>query len=286
MYLCALICPVIIMPLRKYISLILFLLPFLLQGQGVGVMPNKKKGNTPVDYRFRYNKSYDYNNFKRYFFITAEAGASLLNAENKDYIPSYNGRIGLGYQITPVVGIKGNLGYGNLDGDFSNHTKTLLHADYLEATLNLRIDFSTLCSGYNYNRRFSIFPHLGLGQIQSRAQYLNNNTNVVSYVGYANGTPGTGISKRIVAFTYSMGCEISIMISTNLSFYMDLTTFYADSDRIDGIPILNSSNDWYNTCNFGLNYKLRKQDNDRSFKCQKQRKEKQVLPNSYKKKRR
>lgn len=199
-----------------------------------------------------------------------ECGGSLLNAENIEYIPSYDGRIGIGYQFSPIFSVKANLGYGKLDGDFSNHNKELLESDYLEAVLLLRIDFLSIFGGYNGYRKINIYPHLGAGQMQSKVKYLNRSNNTVTHIGYSGvGTPGTGISSRLVALTYTLGLEINMNLSKNVSVYLDMSTFYADSDRIDGIPILNSSNDWYNTCNIGLNFKLRKRDANNKLNCEK-----------------
>lgn len=242
------------MSYKRYITLLIVLCPLLVYGHTNFLYSFKNKKKTPVDNRFKPHST----SFKRHFILNIDGGISMLRAENKEYKQSYNGRLGITYQFSKYLGVKANLGYGLLNGDFSNHGKTLIESNYYEATLRLRIDFLTLINGYDINRKVNIYPTIGVGQMQSRIKFRNKD-NTITAIGYddANSVSAGGISGRIVALTYSIGGEIEIAVTNNIGLYIDATAFYADSDRIDGIVILNSSNDWYITGNIGLNFKLK-----------------------------
>lgn len=237
------------------------LCPMLIYGQNRAVYGPKNKKKDAVDFRFRFSREKDITKFKRHIFVSLDGGLNALSAENINYKPSYNARMGIGFQFSPCLSVKASLGYGLLDGDFFNHRKTLIESNYYEATLRLRIDLFTLFGGYNTGRKYNVYPLIGVGQIQSRIKFKNADNTItgIGYEGEGNTAAG-GLSGRIVALTYSMGAEVERRLTQRLSLYVDIMTFYADSDRIDGIIIPYSSNDWYVTGNIGINFKILKKD--------------------------
>lgn len=239
------------------------LLPLFVNGQNPAVSKPMSKKKDAVNDRFKYNPDKDNTKFKKHVTISIDGGLTALRGENKSHKLSYNGRLGIGYQFSRYLSVKANVGYGLLDGDFSNHRKTVLEANYFEAMLRLRIDLISVFKGYNSGRKTNIYPTLGAGQIQSRIKFKNAD-NTITGIGYDNEMEGYtaagGLSGRIVALTYSLGVEIERQINNKWGLYIDLTATYADSDRIDGIATVYSSNDWYATANIGFNYKIRKKE--------------------------
>ncbi len=190
--------------------------------------------------------------------FSAESGITILAADNVAYKPANNAQIGIGYQLSNIIVFKATIGYGSLDGDFSNNGKILIVSDYLEANMIVKINLHNLIFGlYSYNK-YNVFPHFGLGQMHIRSAMYNTGTNNITYTGYENQIgAGNGLFGRLVVLKYSLGVEFNMKITNNMDLFIDITTNVADSDRIDGVPINGSSADWYHTCNFGINYYLK-----------------------------
>lgn len=238
-------------------------LPLFINGQNRAVSKPMSKKKDAYDNRFKYNSD----EFRKHVTISIDGGFTALRGENKSHKLSYNGRLGLVYNFSQYISVKANVGYGLFDGDFSNHNKTLLEANYFEALIRFRIDLISIFKGYSFGRKTNIYPTIGAGQVQSRIKFKNAD-NTITGIGYDNGMEGYtaagGLSGRIVVLTYSLGVEIERKINNNWWLYIDLMAARADSDRIDGIVTVNSSNDWHATANIGLNYKIRKKEKSKS----------------------
>ena len=166
-----------------------------------------------------------------------------------------NGHIGLGYQFDKYFGIKGNIGYGSLNGGLNNLTIDKLN--YFEANINLTFDLTHIIFGYNPERRFSAVPHIGLGQIQYRIDVMNEDGSIYYKAGYReNGKPTDGgIDGRKIAATIPMGMELNYLINQKWKLYLDLVANYTDSDLLDGVNG-DYKNDWFYAVNLGTSYNL------------------------------
>ena len=194
--------------------------------------------------------------FLRYIYISGDFGLGLLDGENTSLKLGYNGHLGLGYQFDPYVGLKFNLGYGSLNGGFENITIDKLN--YFETNINLTFDLVKIIFGYKPDRRLSVMPHIGVGQIQYRLNALNNDGSVFAQVGYEKGedlSSGNGLQNRKVVATVPLGIELDFAITERWKLSLDFIATYADSDLIEYING-DYNNDWFYTFNLGANYKF------------------------------
>lgn len=212
---------------KIFVAIILFASPFAFYGQTV----NNTNENTK---------------FNDYVYVSGDLGLGFLKGDNSGLKLGLNGHLGIGYQFDNILGIKANLGFGGLNGKFDNYI--IDRSNYFEGNINLTVNVTDIILGYNPDRKYNVVPHIGVGQVRYRAR-LNNNGDMVSEIGY-NKRDG-----RRVAATIPMGIEVNYNIYPNLNIFMDFTTNYVDTDRLDGIAS-GEHNDWFATLNVGANYKL------------------------------
>lgn len=102
-------------------------------------------------------------------------------------------------------------------------------------------------------------PHIGIGQLQYRQQFEDQNGNVIRQVGYDNNNPinekGGGILFRKVVFTIPMGAELNFRLGQHWGIYLDYTASRVDSRTLDG-KIDGDKRDWFTSFNLGAVYKL------------------------------
>ena len=199
--------------------------------------------------------------FCNYWYLMTDGGASFVFGDNQYQFRSVRGNmnIGAGYNFRNFYRIYAKFGYGIYTGEYKN-LFTLDYADYYEANINMAADLVGFIFGHNEARRYGIYAHIGLGQMQyrARATYANGHK---AYVGYhfdaANNQKGNGIADRKVALTVPMGLELNYIVSERVDVYADVTTNFADSDVLDAFASGNAK-DWHTTINAGLRYKLNK----------------------------
>ena len=191
-------------------------------------------------------------NFNDYVYVSGDLGLGLLNGDNSGLKLGLNGHIGVGYQFDNILGIKGNLGFGGLNGKYDH--VDIDKSNYFEANINLTVNFTDIILGYNPDRKVNFVPHIGIGQVRSRVRLNDNNGNDVYENGYdkRNG--------RKVAATLPMGFELNYAINPSWKVYLDYTANYADTDLLDGIA-RGEHNDWFTSLNLGASYRLGKEAN-------------------------
>ena len=194
-----------------------------------------------------------------YWYIMADGGASFLFGDNKYNFANVRGNmnVGIGYDFHNFYRIYGKLGYGIYTGKYPDYF-TLDYADYYEANINIAADLVGFIFGYDENRCFGVYAHLGLGQMQYRARTtLADGTK--KYIGYdfegGNNIKGRGFNDRKVVMTVPMGIELNYIVDDRFDVYGDVTTLKVDSDMLDIMPS-GIHNDWRTTLNVGLRYKL------------------------------
>lgn len=185
--------------------------------------------------------------FNDYAYVSGDLGLGFLKGDNQGLKLGLNGHLGIGYQFDNILGIKANAGFGGLNGKYSNYT--INKQNYFEGNLNLTINLTDIVLGYNPDRKFSIVPHLGIGQVRYRVKLDNNNGNQVYENGY-NERDG----RKVVA-TIPMGVELNYIINPSWRVHLDFTANYADTDLLDGI-VSGVHNDWFSTINLGASYRL------------------------------
>ena len=189
----------------------------------------------------------DYKTFNDYMYVSGDLGLGFLKGDNSGLKLGLNGHLGLGYQFDNILGIKGNIGFGGLNGKYEGLTIDRLN--YFEGNINLTVNATDIILGYNPDRKFSIVPHVGIGQVRYKVRVNDNEGNMVSEYGY------TEREGREVVATIPMGIEFNYMVNPNWKIYLDFTTTYVDSDRLDGMA-RGEHNDWFASANLGATYKL------------------------------
>lgn len=195
--------------------------------------------------------------FKNYLYFTGDFGLGMPSADNFNQTFKPNGHIGMGWQFDNIVGLKGKIGYGALGTDLTDANTMKL--DYIESSLSLTMSLTDIIFGYNPNRLVNFVPHIGIGQLQYRQQFEDQNDNVIRQVGYDNNNPinekGGGILFRKVVFTIPMGAELNFRLGQHWGIYLDYTASRVDSRTLDG-KIDGDKRDWFTSFNLGAVYKL------------------------------
>lgn len=185
--------------------------------------------------------------FNDYAYVTGDLGLGLLNGDNLGLKLGLNGHLGIGYQFDHIVGVKGNIGFGGLNGNYGY--VNIDRSNYFEANANLTVNFTDIILGYNPDRKLNFVPHIGIGQVRYRIRLNDNNGNDVYENGYSKRD-----GRKVVA-TIPMGFELNFAITPSWKVYLDYTANYADTDLLDGI-IRGEHNDWFTSVNLGASYKL------------------------------
>lgn len=195
-----------------------------------------------------------------YWFAMVDGGASFIFGDNDHKFNDLagNGNVGIGYNFHDFYRVYAKVGYGIYKGSLPG-VFTLDYSDYIEANINFSADIVAMIFGQNDARRFGIYPHIGIGQMQyrARATYADGEK---AYVGYdhdaAGNKKGNGLFNRRVALTVPMGVELTYKMNEKIDIYVDATTNFADSDILDCF-YSGTSKDYHSTMNFGLRYKFK-----------------------------
>ena len=251
---------------KRFVAVALLLCPLTFLGQINKNLSHVRgnKGKPIVRVKENYNGAP--NSFEKSISIVAGVGPAILNADNDLGMKlGYNGNIGLSYQINKTFAVEGTIGYASLDGKYS--ACTVENINFLEAKINLMVDLTHIVFGPNNYRKINVYPHIGLGQVQSKGEVVYTTTKTHYYIGHGiegkNNRDGGGFGKRNVALTVPAGVDIAYNVNNYLKLRLDITTNYVDSDLLDVVPfglskVLGDSNDWYSTFNVRLQYKLGK----------------------------
>jgi outer membrane protein OmpA-like peptidoglycan-associated protein len=193
-----------------------------------------------------------------YWYITADGGASFLFGDNQYKLASVRGNLnaGIGYSFHNFYRIYGKYGYGVYTGRYDNYF-TLQYADYYEANINIAADLIGFIFGYDENRLYGLYAHLGLGQMQYKAKTISEGQQ--HYIGYDfeadNNIQGLGVNNREVVMTVPFGLELNYIVNQKFDVYADVSTEYVDTDLLD-LMYSGIHDDWRTTINVGLRYKL------------------------------
>ena len=220
---------------------------------------------TSINLGASYRLGSEANIFKRedpycnYWYVMADGGASFLFGDNQYNFANVRGNmnVGIGYDFHNFYRIYAKFGYGIYTGKYDNYF-TLDYADYYEANVNIAADLVGFIFGYDEARRYGVYAHLGLGQMQYRARTTFADGSK-KYAGYEfennNNIKGGGINDRRIAMTVPFGIELNYIVNQKFDVYGDITTEYVDSDMLD-VMASGIHNDWRTTLNVGLRYKL------------------------------
>lgn len=197
-------------------------------------------------------------NFCNYWFMTLDGGATFLLGDNSYNFSTLRGNanIGIGYDFHNFYRIYAKLGKGSYVG----HRKEFVReadGNYFNVSLNMSADIIGLFFGYNEDRRFTVYPHVGVGQSQYRVTIRNEQG--TQQFGFNNdneyNTKGDGINGRRIALTFPLGIELVYTVNEKADLYADATSNLSQGDMFDGVAS-GDRNDAYTTVNVGLRYKF------------------------------
>ncbi len=131
--------------------------------------------------------------FKPHFYVQAQAGGGYTLGEiDFSKLTAFNGQLGLGYQISPVVGLRlsanGWTGRGGIDFQGNEYKWKY---KYVAPMLDFTVNLSNLVCGFNPNRVFNLSAFLGAGaniawdndEAASVSSTLTNLTKTTTYGG-------------------------------------------------------------------------------------------------------
>ena len=197
-----------------------------------------------------------------HWFVDVDFGGTLLFGDNETF--QFNrmrgdARVGGGYAFAKYFTAYGKIGFGYLSGQKEGGFKTNM-ANYLSYDLNVSVDLMNLIFGFDEDRKFGVKPHVGIGQLQSRARATAENGTMYK-IGYVSSEPGVteegkGFGGRKIYFEIPFGIEFEYNFNRKLAMYFDLQTTRVDTDKLDGYAG-GDSKDWFSMGNLGLRYKFR-----------------------------
>lgn len=190
-----------------------------------------------------------------------------LTAPYHDVRPSEYGELGdlsfnlgghLTYWISPAVGIRTQVSYGNVNGSIRQGAYTTrlgftgavtTSTQYYEGLLQGVLNFSALgLKGYRvepFERKFNFFATLGLGLNNHFAKMKDSNGNFITDLdfGRANG----------LSFVLPVGLGLGYKISPKFHLEFDINLRSINSDAFDGLVVQKASGPGTAEPNFGRN---------------------------------
>jgi hypothetical protein len=171
---------------------------------------------------------------------------------------SYNLGAHLTYWVSPAVGIRTQMSYGNVNGTIRQGAylnrlnllgpvtgKTVYYDGFVQGILN----FSALgLRGYKvdpYERKFNFFATLGLGVTNYSARLKNGNGDFITTLDFGS---SSGISLML-----PVGLGMAYKISPSFHLEFDLSLRNLNTDAFDGLVVQKGSGSGTSEPNFGRN---------------------------------
>lgn len=109
--------------------------------------------------------------FRPHFYAGANAGVNSYWGEDyKTYMLEHAdktveliGRVALGYDFTPVLGLRGFVGYTTHNWPNTNNNYAVQSFNSMNFTLDLTLDITNMVGGYDYNQAFNLVVFGGAG---------------------------------------------------------------------------------------------------------------------------
>jgi TolA-binding protein len=162
---------------------------------------------------------------------------------------SYNGQLGIKYNLSRNFGIKGNFTAGNLEGSGSGFS---FENQFYQYSLRGVFNISQLANIHRTLPSVNLHGYVGVGQVINDATLTAPNPdNDASYTGTSTSVPA--------------GVRLEYKLSKRLDLFGDFNYSYTNNDELDAYDpktAANRSNDGYSTFTIGLSYNLGKKSND------------------------
>lgn len=223
--------------------------------------------------------------FDGYWYIGANGGLSLLHGDITKYrfMPDGdNTKFGFsayfGRQLTPVFGLRGQLGYGQYAGvedrnDYSWNTpiyKQKVEGDWIDYSVQATFDLDNLILSYNPERLLGVYTFLGFGNAQYKVKKTDLQTGGESFRGYPDGTDNEGKgfgSRRIIAMV-PVGLGVNIRLAEKWDANIESSVRWTDTEGMDIVSggAKEIKNDFYSFTTLGLTYKFGSSSNINKMK--------------------
>jgi tetratricopeptide (TPR) repeat protein/outer membrane protein OmpA-like peptidoglycan-associated protein len=208
-----------------------------------------------------YGQSKKDTTFARYLYINGNAGITQYFGDlNKNDF--YNKQIkfayglNLGYQFSPLFGVRGQFMNGKLISERPEKTPPLkLESSVWDGSLNLTLNISNLIGGYKERTvAFYGFGGGGISSFSSRQTNLSNGAFMM-----ANGKGNSG--DAIYEFFIPLGLGSSVALTKNFDLNVEYrNSWFLVDDKLDMYEAL-KKDDHYGYASLGLTYKLLPNDN-------------------------
>ncbi len=196
--------------------------------------------------------------FKSYLYLQPNVGVSQYFGDvNKEDYWNENPKLGLGvalgYQLSPLFGLRGQFMKTNLVSERSDQNSKL-NSDLWDAGLNLTFNINEIFADYNEKRFINLYLFTGAGISSFKSELANITTAAII----------NEHSARQSSFFLPLGAGASFRLSNSMSInleYGDRTVF--DGEILDFNDKGKASNDHYSYGSIGLQIKLAAKDTDR-----------------------
>ncbi|MCF8367508.1 MAG: hypothetical protein K9G76_00605 [Bacteroidales bacterium] len=154
-------------------------------------------------------------------------------------------------QFTPIIGLSGQILFGQLSG---SNSKSQFVSNIVEYSGNMTINLVNLFIPEN-SARFSPYFIFGLGQFSYDTKLKFNDLN----------TPDITAASKSPELVYLFGGGAYYIINNAFDVYTEFSGRRMDNDRIDGSTSNSKDNDYYSYLSIGLSYKLNNSPRDTRY---------------------
>ena len=201
----------------------------------------------------QYDKpGYKWSNLLKHWSVGASIGqtsfygdVSLYDNELSDKL-SKEGSWSYGFkltrQLTPVLGLQGQLLIGQLKG---KNSVSNFEANIKQISLNFTLNFVNLLLPGN-DSRFFVVAKVGLGEYVFDSRLRFNDPNQADII----------TNPKTPEFLFLLGPAIYYKISNSFDLNADLDVQWANNDKLDGTTNNNKDDDYYTFLSVGVTYKI------------------------------
>ncbi len=200
--------------------------------------------------------------FDKHFFLQASGGMSQFYGDlNKNEFFNLRTNLvygfGLGYQFSPVIGLRGTFNNGWVVSTFDKDSLRLSSSVW-DAQLNLTVSLTNLLFGYKPERFLNVYAFTGgVYSTYSSILYFNNGTvqrdddNVIDRFGPSADPPK---DKAATAFGLPLGVGLNMRLAEKWDLNLEYNQRYTFKDDMDITE--KNKNDVYATLMLGVTYKF------------------------------
>ena len=200
--------------------------------------------------------------FRRHWMFNASGGTSLFFGDIKQYqyVPvtknenewRFAGGLQLGFQISPVFGVRAQALNGQLAGT-RRPSNLYFEANYIEFNLNSTISIRNIFFPYQDDQLWDVYLVAGIGLTNYNSELMELSTKkVLRKVGYGN---GNGINGRTIEGILIGGMGLKFRLTNQWALNLESSNRGLNSDMLDGRES-GFKYDVYNYSSLGITFKF------------------------------